>query len=66
MLRPEYLRDHVESLLRLSRDVKDQAVAAKLREMADEFRIMLSVADVSELVAGLMASPNPLARGKRH
>jgi hypothetical protein len=63
MLRPEYVRDHVDALLRLSRDVEDQAVSAKLQEMADELRIMLSVADISELAAGLVDRP---ARLKRH
>jgi hypothetical protein len=42
MMPPEYLRKHIDALLRLSHDVKDRAVAAKLREMADECRIMLS------------------------
>jgi hypothetical protein len=53
MLQAEYLRHHVDGLLRLSREVKDRAVAAKLREMADEFRIMLSVAEVASLAADL-------------
>jgi hypothetical protein len=63
MLRPEYLRNHIDALLRLSHDVKDRAVSAELREMADEFRIILSVADISELAAGLIESP---AGSERH
>jgi hypothetical protein len=66
MMSPEYLRKHIDELLRLSHDVKDQAASAKLREMADEFRIMLSVADISELVAGLNKPPDRLTGNKRH
>jgi hypothetical protein len=66
MMRPEYLRKHIDALLRLSHDVKDAAVAAKLREMADECRIMLSVADVSELAAALNKAPASLTANKRH
>jgi hypothetical protein len=66
MMPPEYLRQHIDALLRLSHDVKDQAVSAKLREMADEFRIMLSVADISELAAGLNKAPDRLMGSKRH
>jgi hypothetical protein len=66
MMPPEYLRKHIDALLRLSHDVKDQAISAKLREMADECRIMLSVADVSELAAGLNKPPARLTGDKRH
>jgi hypothetical protein len=66
MMPPEYLRKHIDALLRLSHDVKDQAVSAKLREMADECRIMLSVADVSELAAGLSKAPVRLDGNERH
>jgi hypothetical protein len=66
MLRPEYLRKHIDALLRLSHNVKDRAVSAELREMADEFRILLSVADISELAAGLIESPVPSAGRERH
>jgi hypothetical protein len=66
VLRSEYLRDHVDALLRLSRQVNDEAASAKLGEMADELRIMLSVADISELVAGLIESPARLDESKRH
>jgi hypothetical protein len=60
MLRPEYLRKHIDALLRLSHDVKDRAVSAELREMADEFRIFLSVADISDFAAELNERPAPL------
>jgi hypothetical protein len=66
MMPPEYLRKHIDALLRLSHDVKDQAASAKLREMADECRIMLSVADISELAAGLNQPPARLMGIKRH
>jgi hypothetical protein len=66
MMPPEYLRKHIDALLHLSHDVKDPAVAAKLREMADECRIMLSVADVSELAAALNKAPASLTGNKRH
>jgi hypothetical protein len=52
-LKAEYLRHHIDALLRLSRDVKDPAVSAKLQEMADEFRIIVSVADITGLAADL-------------
>ena len=52
----EYLRRHIDALVALSRDVKDRAVSARLRELADECRIMLSLADVSEVVAGVNKS----------
>jgi hypothetical protein len=41
-------------------------LSAKLREMMDECRIMLSVADVSELAAGLSKPPARLTGDKRH
>lgn len=63
MLPTKYLLDHIEALLRLSHDAKDRAVSAKLREMADEFRIMVSVADVTDLVAQLSQNAVPLAAG---
>jgi G:T/U-mismatch repair DNA glycosylase len=66
MMPPEYLRKHIDALLRLSHAVKDQAVSAELREMADECRIMLSVADISELAAGLNQAPAELNGTKRH
>jgi hypothetical protein len=52
MLQTKYLLDHIDALLRLSHDVKDRAVAAKLREIVDEFRIMVSVADITDLAQG--------------
>jgi len=52
-LKAEYLRRHIDALLRLSRDVKDPAVSEKLQEMADEFRIIVSVADITGLAADL-------------
>ena len=55
MLTPEYVRHHIDALLRLSRDVKDPAASAELREMADELRIVVSVADVAGLAADLKA-----------
>lgn len=59
MIPTEYLVDHIAALLRLSDDIKDRAVSAKLREMADEIRIMISVADVTELVAELNKAAGP-------
>jgi hypothetical protein len=35
----EYLRMHIDALLRLSGAAKDRAVSIELREMADECRI---------------------------
>ena len=54
MMHLEYLRKHVDALVALSHDAKDRAVSARLRELADECRIMLSLADVSEVVAGVI------------
>jgi hypothetical protein len=59
MLQTEYLLKHIDGLLRLSHDISDRAVAAKLREMADEFRIMVSVADISDLAATLNKNAAP-------
>jgi hypothetical protein len=56
MMHLEYLRKHIDALVALSHDVKDRAVSARLRELADECRIMLSLADVSEVVAGVSKS----------
>jgi hypothetical protein len=53
MLSARYLRDHIDALIRLSHEVQDRAASAKLREMADELRIMVSVAAVTDLVATL-------------
>jgi hypothetical protein len=53
MLTPEYLRHHIIALTRLSRAVDDWEVSAKLQEMADELRIMVSVADIAGLAADL-------------
>ena len=61
MLQTEYLLNHIDALLRLSHDVKDRAVSAKLREMADEFRIMVSVADITDLAAALNKNAVSLA-----
>ena len=49
----EFLRKHIDSLMALSNEAKDRAVSARLRELADECRIMLSVADISGLAADL-------------
>jgi hypothetical protein len=51
MVPSKYLLDHIEALLRISHDIKDPATSAKLREMADELRILISVADVADLAA---------------
>jgi hypothetical protein len=53
MVSTKDLLDHIEALLRLSHDAKDRAISAKIREMADELRILISVADVTDLAAGL-------------
>jgi hypothetical protein len=59
MLTSEYLRHHVDVLSRLSRDGKDPAVSAKLQEMADELRIIVSVADIAALAAELKGNNMP-------
>jgi hypothetical protein len=51
MVQTKHLLDHIEALLRISHDISDRAIAAKLREMADELRILVSVADVANLAA---------------
>jgi hypothetical protein len=61
MFQAEYLLKHIDALLRLSHDVEDRAVSAELREMADEFRIMVSVADITDLAAALNKNAVPLA-----
>jgi hypothetical protein len=62
MLQTAYLLDHIDALLRLSHDVKDRAVSEELRAMADELRIMVSVADITGFAATLnksAATPAP-------
>jgi hypothetical protein len=54
MLTAEYLRYHIDALLRLSGDTKDPAAAARLQEMADELRIIVSVTEIAE-IAGTAA-----------
>lgn len=61
MLQTAYLLDHIDALLRLSHDVKDRAVSAELRAMADEMRIMVSVADITGFAAALNKSAAPPA-----
>jgi hypothetical protein len=61
MLQTKDLLDHIDALLRLSHDAGDRAIAAKLRQLADEFRIMVSVADISNLAATLGKTPAPAA-----
>jgi hypothetical protein len=53
MLSRSYLLDHIGALIRLSREIQDRTACAKLREMADELRIILSVADITDLVGTL-------------
>ena len=60
MVSTKDLLDHIDALLRLSHDVKDRAISAKVREMADELRILISVADVTDLAAGL-SNARPVA-----
>jgi hypothetical protein len=61
MLQTEYLLNHIDALLRLSHDVKDREVSAELRAMADEFRIMVSVADIAGFAAALSKGAAPAA-----
>jgi hypothetical protein len=61
MLSTKHLLNHIEALLRLSHAARDRAVSAKLREMADEFRIMVSVADVTDFAAELSQKAVPVA-----
>jgi hypothetical protein len=56
MVSTKYLLDHIDGLLRLSHDAKDRAISAKIREMADELRIMISVADVTDWAATLSSA----------
>src|SRR3984893_2581321 len=56
MVSTKFLLDHIEGLLRLSHDAKDRAISAKIREMADELRIMVSVADVTDWAATLSSA----------
>jgi hypothetical protein len=51
MLQSVLLRDHADALKRLSGISREPAVAAKLQEMADEMRIMVSVAEIRDLAA---------------
>jgi hypothetical protein len=53
MLQVEYLRHQSDALLRLSQEVEKSGVSGELQEMADEFRIMVAVADVTSLAADL-------------
>ena len=53
MVSTKYLLDHIEALLRLSHDAKDRAISEKIREVADELRILISVADVTDFAATL-------------
>ena len=53
MLQTKDILAHIDALVRLSCDVNDRTVSEKLRHMADELRIMVSVADIASLAAGL-------------
>jgi hypothetical protein len=57
MVSTKYLLDHIDSLIRLSHEVKDRAASARLQEMANELRILVSVADVTSLAAALGTAP---------
>jgi len=57
MVATKHLLDHIEALVRISHDVQDRAIAAKIREMADELRILVSVADVANLAANFGTAP---------
>jgi hypothetical protein len=59
MLSTRYLLDHIDALVRLSHEVKDREASAKLMEMADELRMMVCVADISELAATLNKDTTP-------
>jgi hypothetical protein len=63
MLTPEYLRHHIDALLRLSHSVDDPVVSARLQEMADELRIMVSVTAIAGLAADLKAIDFPSLPG---
>jgi hypothetical protein len=62
MMHLEFLRKHIDALMALSHDARDPAVSAKLRELADECRIVLSLADIVDLAAGLKKT----REGHRH
>src|ERR1700688_3697488 len=53
MLQVEHLRHQSDALLRLSQEVEKSEVSAELQEIADELRIIASVADVTSLAADL-------------
>jgi hypothetical protein len=53
----EFLLRHIDDLVALSNNVKDRAVSGRLQELADECRIMLSLADIRDLAAGLNKMP---------
>jgi hypothetical protein len=57
MVSTRHLLDHIDALVRISHDIPDRAISAKLREMADELRILVSVADVAALASTLGAAP---------
>jgi hypothetical protein len=61
MLKTKDLLDHIDALLRLSHDAGDRAISAKLRQLADEFRIMVSVADISDFAATVSKGATPTA-----
>jgi hypothetical protein len=61
MVSTKYLLDHIEALLRLSDEVTDRPISAKIREMADELRILISVADVTDLAATLSSASSVAA-----
>jgi hypothetical protein len=61
MVSTKYLLDHIEALLRLSHEAKDRAISAKIREMADELRILISVADVTDFAATLSGASSVAA-----
>jgi hypothetical protein len=61
MLQTKDILNHIDALVRLSHDVNDRSTAEKLRHMADELRIMVSVADIADLAAGLSPKPSKLA-----
>jgi hypothetical protein len=56
MVSTKYLLDHIEALLRLSHDAKDREISAKIREIADQLRILISVADVTDFAAALSSA----------
>jgi hypothetical protein len=62
MLQTKDILNHIDALVRLACDVNDRAVSEKLRHMADELRIMVSVADIANFAAGL----GPKAEHAKH